>query len=95
MLELNRSVIMFAMQCCCVRRRLSCPAVDNLLRTNAGLSPEGGTIPEANFYSDTNMLLNQPDIPAYAAGLPLGYTPAGAVWDYSNAGFAMATLAIR
>ena len=80
---------------CCHGDALSCPAVDNLLRTNAGLSPEGGTIPEAGYYSDTNMLLDQPDIPAYAAGLPLAYAPAGAVWDYSNAGFAMASLAIR
>lgn len=78
-----------------MRKSLFCPAVDNLLRTNAGLSPEGGTIPEAGYYSDTNMLLDQPDVPAYAAGLPLAYAPPGAVWDYSNAGFAMATLAIR
>ena len=33
---------------------LSCPAVDNLLRTNSGLAPEGGFIPEAVHYSDTN-----------------------------------------
>ncbi len=78
-----------------MQKGLSCPAVDNLMRTNAGLSPEGGTIPEAGYYSDTIMLLTQPDIPGYAAGLPLAYAPVGAVWDYSNAGFAMSTLAIR
>ena len=74
---------------------LCCAAVDNLLRTNAGLQPEGGTIPEQNYYDDSIMFADQPDIPAYAAGLPLAYATPGAVWDYSNAGFAMAALAIR
>ena len=59
------------------------------------LGTRGGVHSEAVHYSDTNMLLNQPDIPAYAAGLPLAYAPVGAVWDYSNAGFAMASPAIR
>ena len=77
------------------KRVLRCAAVDNLLRTNAGLQPEGGTIPEQDYYDDSIMLTDQPDVPAYAAGLPLAYTPPGAVWDYSNAGFAMAALAIR
>ena len=77
------------------KHALRCAAVDNLLRTNAGLQPEGGTIPEQDYYDDSIMLTDQPDVPAYAAGLPLAYAPPGAVWDYSNAGFAMAALAIR
>jgi CubicO group peptidase (beta-lactamase class C family) len=70
--------------------------VDNLLRTNSGTLPEGGADnPAEVFYSDTIMLLGQPDMSAYAAGLPLTYVPPGAVWDYSNIGFCLASHQIR
>lgn len=71
-------------------------AVDNLLRTNAGLSPEGGgPNAAADYYTDEIEYLNEPDMPAFGAGLALQYAPPGAVWDYSNVGFHQAALALR
>ncbi|BDA45853.1 hypothetical protein COCOBI_07-6400 [Coccomyxa sp. Obi] len=70
--------------------------VDNLLRTNAGLSPEGGgPNAAADYYTDEIEFLNEPDMPAFGAGLALQYAPPGAVWDYSNVGFHQAALALR
>ncbi|CAL8470546.1 g10088 [Coccomyxa elongata] len=61
--------------------------MDNLLRMNAGVI--------SDHYIDEIAFLDEPDMPAFGAGLALKYAPPGAVWDYSNINYHLAALALR